>query len=378
MKVLIFNHSFFNISETFIYKQVTGLPEGVNISLLGFKFINEDIFPLQVEKFKLTKHVNLFDKMLSTFLWKGLGMRPGFSVFNYLKVKRFLKRSEFDLIHVHFGFNALLVFPIARALKIPLVVTFHGVDASPQYLKNKKYRDAIQQLLAYAKEIIVVSPHMIETLEASEWRDKIHLIPCCVDPAEFVNDKIASGDKEKIKILHSGRLVSKKGVPDLIRVCVRLSEKYPQVQLDIIGDGPELELCRQLVKDAGAGNINFHGAKPHEEVRRFMADADIFVLNSRVGDNGDMEGLPVSILEAMSMQLPVISTYHAGIPQAISNGEDGLLIKEKDNSALAFALEKLIADPGLRSRLGKAARKKVENKFTVKEMNKKIFAVYKR
>jgi colanic acid/amylovoran biosynthesis glycosyltransferase len=138
MKVLIFNHSFFNISETFIYKQVTGQPSDVVFSLMGFNIINEDIFPLKAEKIKLDKQVNFIDKLLTTALWKIFKIRPGFSVFNHFKVKNYLKRNRPDLVHVHFGFNALLIYPIAKSLNIPMVVTFHGVDASPQYLKDKK------------------------------------------------------------------------------------------------------------------------------------------------------------------------------------------------------------------------------------------------
>ena len=108
-----------------------------------------------------------------------------------------------------------------------------------------------------------------------------------------------------------------------------------------------------------------------------MSEADVFVLNSRVGKDGDMEGLPVSLLEAMSMQLAVISTRHAGIPQAIKNGKDGLLIDEKDNNALLAGLEKLINDAGLRKRLGEAARQTVISRFTDADTNKKIAAVYR-
>lgn len=373
MKILIFNHSFFNISETFIYKQVTGLPATVELSLMGFVFMNEDIFPVDAQKFKLNKQANFLDKLLSTVYWRVTGKRPGLSVFNYFKVKAIVKQLRPDLIHVHFGFNALLIYPVAKSLNIPMVVTFHGVDASPQYLKDARYKKGIKQLLAYLKGIIVVSPHMIETLEAAQWKEKIHLIPCCVDPDEFTNDQPAD-NKERIKILHSGRMVSKKGVPDLVRVCAALIKKYPQVELDLIGDGPELGLCKQLAE--GINNIRFHGARPHEEVRTFMSHADIFVLNSRVGDNGDMEGLPVSVLEAMSMELPVVSTRHAGIPQAITSEEDGLLVNEKDNAALATALERLINDRVLRRRLGQQARKKVKAQFTIEEMNRKILAVY--
>ena len=145
----------------------------------------------------------------------------------------------------------------------------------------------------------------------------------------------------------------------------------------MIGDGPEAEQCKRSAHGAAKGSIQFLGVRSHDEVRKYMSEADVFVLNSRVGKDGDMEGLPVSLLEAMSMQLAVISTRHAGIPQAITNGKDGLLIDEKDNNALLAGLEKLINDAGLRKRLGEAARQTVISRFTDADTNKKIAAVYR-
>jgi colanic acid/amylovoran biosynthesis glycosyltransferase len=107
-----------------------------------------------------------------------------------------------------------------------------------------------------------------------------------------------------------------------------------------------------------------------------MKDADIYVLNSRTDDKGDMEGLPNSILEAMSMEKPVISTYHAGIPQAIQDGVNGLLVKERDNEGLAAALEKLIQDRDMRRRLGVEARKTIVANFSANSMETKIQSVF--
>lgn len=376
MKLLIFNRSFFNLSETFVYKQVKHLPSDIDVTLLGFNIVNEKTFPVDAKKIKLEEEVNKVDNLLTKIIRKITGKAYRFSVLNHLRVEKFLQREKFDLIHVHFGYNALQIFPIARKLNIPMVITFHGVDASPEFLKRDQYRNEIQELLEYASGIIMVSPHMIDTLQAAKWKNKIHFIPCCVDPSEFSGPK-APAEDNKIRLLHSGRLVSKKGVPDLVKVFIGLNQKYPGLQLDIIGDGPELEESKQLAKQANAGNIIFYGGQPQAEVKKLMAATDIFILNSRVGENGDMEGSPVSIQEAMSMQLPVVSTYHAGIPYIITDGKDGLLVPEKDNAALGAALEKLVNDKELRGKLGAAARVTVENKFTIAWMNKAILEVYK-
>lgn len=374
MNLLVFSHSFFYLSETFIYKQVTGMPGDVNITLLGFDIVNEDHFPVKWEKIQIKKRIHLIDRLVTGVLKKIFGVNIGLSVFNKFRIEKILRQYKIDLIHVHFGFNALLIYPIAKKLNIPLVVTFHGLDASPQMLKKEKYRKDINKVIEYAKSIVVVSPHMVDTLDISKYAGKTFLVPCSADPGEFVNPHPFNNDDSVIKILHSGRITSKKGVPDLVRVFVELTKKFNNIQLDIVGDGPDLALAKELA--AGLVNIKFHGSRPQKDVLKFMADADIFVLNSRVGDEGDMEGTPVAIQEAMNMQLPVVATYHAGIPLLITDGENGLLVNERDNRALQVALEKLIVSRDLRHALGKAARETIATKFTVAEMNRKLADVY--
>jgi colanic acid/amylovoran biosynthesis glycosyltransferase len=374
MNLLVFNRNFFYLSETFVYKQVTGMPDDIHITLMGFNILNEQLFPVQSEKIQLEKKTHFLDHFTTKVFKKIFNVNFGFSAFVYLKIKRILKEKKIDLIHAHFGYNAQMIYPLAKKLNIPLVVTFHGLDASPNMLKHKKYREDIAEVIDYAKAVIIVSPHMVDTLNIGKYRNKTFLIPCSADPAEFVNPNAFKNNDGIIRILHSGRITGKKGVPDLIRVAVELNKKFNHLEFNIVGDGPELELCKQLA--AGAGNIIFHGGRTQKEVLDFMTNTDIFVLNSRTADNGDMEGTPVSIQEAMSMQLPVVSTYHAGIPAVITDGRDGLLVNERDNKAMEAAFEKLIMSRELRYTLGKAARETIEKKFTVQEMNQKLADVY--
>jgi glycosyltransferase involved in cell wall biosynthesis len=377
MKVLMFNRAFFYVSETFIYKQVVGIPADIETDLLAFEITNENVFPAPNKKYKVKRTANTADRILTAIRKNIFQVRYRFSVFAHFAVKKILTRTRYDLVHAHFGFNALLMYPLAKKMKIPLVVTFHGIDASPEMLSEKQYKKRIKRMIDYASAVIIVSPHMKETLDLSNHAAKVHLIPCGADPAEFDVTR-RSNQTGFITILHSGRLVSKKGVPDLIRIFSLLSHQYRNIRLFIVGDGPELELSRQLSDDARSDSIQFFGSRPHDEVKKFMADADIFVLNSRVGDDGDMEGVPVSLLEAMSMRLGVISTRHAGIPYVITDNVNGLLIDEKDHIALTSALEKLITDADFRKRLGEAARQTVIDRFTIEQTNHKIEEVYRK
>lgn len=376
MKVVIFNRAFFYISETFIYQQVKGMPPDIDISLVGFEIVNEDAFPLNNKKYRIKRSANFFDRAFSSISKRIFRSPAGIGFFSSGEVKTLLQKINPDAIHAHFGFNALTIYPIAKALNIPMVVTFHGVDASPEYLKNETYRHRIRELTDYAKGIIIVSPHMIETLQLSEHKNKTHLIPCGVNPDEFQREP-RHENADVVNILHSGRLVAKKGVPDLVRVFIMLHQKHPNIRLHIIGDGPELALCRQLAQTLAGDNVVFYGSQSHQKVKEIMSDSDIFVLNSRTSDTGDMEGVPVSILEAMSMQLPVLSTRHAGIPYVITDQQDGLLVDEKDNAQLINALERLIVDSSLRRRLGKESRLTVSERFTAEQVNRRIAEVYR-
>jgi len=376
MRIVIFNHSFFHLSETFIYRQITGLTKNIEAPLLSFSFANEEHFPTINKKIRLKKSVNIVDKVLSFVLPDRIKSRSGFSIFNYFKVKRILNQLKPDAIHAHFGFNAAMVYPLAKALDIPLIISFHGLDASPKMLKNEAYRNKIREMLHYASAVIVVSPHMISTLGLSAWQNKTHMIPYGVNPAEFTN-KTPALNAGYITILHSGRLVAKKGVPDLIRVCINLIKKDYNLRLVIIGDGAELTVCKEIVEMAGCRNIQFLGAQTQDVVKTWMSQTDIFVLNSRTSETGDMEGLPNAILEAMSMRLPVVSTFHAGIPQAITNGVNGILVKERDNEGLEAALKILISNKTMRTEIGIAARQTIKDGFTIELMNRRIADIYK-
>lgn len=377
MKILIYNHSFFYISETFIHRQITGLPSATDITLLSRIFVNDDIYPTRSKNVLIKSTINLSDRIISSMLKRIFGRKSDFSLLSAYKIKRMIKESNFDLIHAHFGFNAVQLYKLVKEFNIPFVVSFHGIDASAEYLDKKQYKKDLKDLFEYAKAIIIVSPHMIESLELTPWINKTHLIPYGIDANEFISTVATTAENDMIKILHSGRVVSKKGVPDLIEVCMALNEKYNNtIQLDVIGEGPELEACQKLVEEKNAININFLGAQTQNVVKEYMSNTDIFVLNSREGENGDMEGFPNAILEAMSMSLPVVSTYHAGIPVAITNDVDGLLVEEKDNEALEAAIERLILDRCLRNRLGEAARIKVKKEFTIDKMNQSILGIY--
>jgi colanic acid/amylovoran biosynthesis glycosyltransferase len=372
-KILAFNYSFFALSETFIHQQVTELAKKNSVELMAFKFLNDEFFPGDFKRF-LLRESSLATRVINSILRRLFKIDRQFNSTTYFYILEIIKKNKVDVIHAHFGWSGISIFRIAKIAKVPLVVSFHGSDASAA-LRSPYYVKRLPELFEYATAITIVSKHMIKTLKLEKWIKKVHLIPCGVDTSKFP-PTVTSGNSNVLKIVHTGRLVPKKGVPDLIRVFSWIARVNDRVILEILGDGVEMEVCRELVEKLDIGpKVRFHGSKPHVFVRELLASCDIFVLNSREDDAGDMEGVPVSLLEAMSMGKPVISTFHAGIPDVVTNEVSGLLVNEKSNDALYEALIKAIGDPTLRNYLGKNAREVAVN-FDKQKMMDKINLIF--
>lgn len=375
-KVLVYNTSFFAVSETFIYHQVKALAEEYDIHLIASKFLNPQNYDdPESEKINIHRSRGFLNKVAEKFLNARL-----FDIKSYLALKKIFRENRYKAIHAHYGTKAVEILPVAKWYKVPLVVSFHGADAS-RTLKNEQYRKKLPALFDYASAIIISSMHMADNLYLEEWKDKVHVIPYGVDLSDFnVNSKpnIPTSSGQKIKILHVGRIVGKKGVPDLIKVFEQLSGDYEQLELHLAGDGEEVEECRKLVGHYGLnGKVKFYGSVTHAKVRELLEEADIFVLNSRIDAQGDMEGTPNTILEAMCMGKPVVSTRHAGIPYVIEHGKNGLLADERDNLQLKDAIETLINDAELRKKLGVEAGKTILQSYSLDGMKEKIKKVFK-
>jgi len=374
-RILVYNDKFFLTSQTFIYSQVQCLAEKYEVDLLASHYENPHGFETEsFRKYEISLPVNIIGKAISKMYRIVNDTLLNLTLMSYIRLNKIFKENNYAAIHAHFGYNGLNILRHAKKHKIPLVVTFHGYDASSM-LANENYRKRLPELFDYASSIILVSNHMIENLNAQKWINKIKIIPCTVNPDDFKpSTKQPSGP---LKILHSGRLVDKKGVTDLIKVFKNLHESYHNIELHIVGDGKKLDKCKGLVEKLELGkNVKFYGAVSHDEVKEIMTTKDIFVLNSRVGEDGDMEGTPVTLLEAMCAKVPVVSTYHAGIPDVIENGVNGLLVEERDNEGLEKALQKYIENPQLREEYAENARSTVMKEYTVHQMKDKLDQVF--
>lgn len=192
---------------------------------------------------------------------------------------------------------------------------------------------------------------------------RIHVIPCGVDvPAS----PQVRPEREVVDVLAIGRMVPKKHPLATIEAFRRAAADHPGLRLTMVGDGPLLDEAVAAVADAGLRDrVCFLGARPHDEVLGLLATADVFAQHSVVNPrNGDEEGLPVAVLEAMAAALPVVSTRHAGIPEAVEEGTTGLLVQEGDVEAMAAALAELAHDPARRRALGEAGHARAAQRFS--------------
>lgn len=370
-RVLFYNSSFFRRSETFIYRQA--INPRVLPFLLSKRFYTSAELPAEnFTKFKFRQ--SIIDRIGHKWLKKGeyYGRR------SLEKMKKKLQGHSIDLIHAQFGGNGIRILPLARLMNIPLIVSFHGFDASKK-LSSASYRNGLKDVFDYASAIIVCNTGMSDVLPLTEsHRAKVHWVPYGIDIEQFSNNNppVQSGP---FNILHVGRLVEKKGVPDLIRAFAKASGEVDQMTLHIAGEGREESECRALVDEYNLNSkVIFHGWKSPHEVKEMMQQCDLFVLNSRVDSKGDAEGLPNGILEAMAMSKPILSTHHAGIPLAVENGVTGALVKERDTDALAQQIVHLYHHKELRESMGKAGRAKAENLFTLQRMHENLYNIYRK
>lgn len=266
-------------------------------------------------------------------------------------IVRFFREQRVRCILAEFGPSGCIVQSAANAAGIPLFVYFRGRDAS-SLLGKAGVRRAYRALFPRAAGILAVSRFLLDNLRAAGFaHSNAHVIPSGVDTDAFV-----PGEKDPRRLLWVGRFVPKKAPELVVRAMAALPPEL-DLRLDMIGAGPLLEPCRYLAHKLGcAERIRFLGAQTHAAVRTAMAQAAILLQHSVTTGNGEAEGLPSSIQEAMAAGAAVVATRHAGIPEAIESGSNGLLVAEGDFDGFVAAIGQLAADPARATQLAAQAR----------------------
>lgn len=266
-----------------------------------------------------------------------------------LYVKLLVLHKSYDLIHAHWLIPQGIVQSFINA---PYIVTGHGGDVTS--LNKGIFRILKRRCLKRAKCITTVSSALKNSIENTYGIKQISVISMGCDTSNFSRSHRKSNffnQNEKLVVLFVGRLAEKKGVTYLIDAMEKISAK-----LVIVGSGP-LEEKLKLQASKKKCDIEFWGAKTHQELYEIYASADIFVAPSVTAKDGDQEGIPTAIMEAMASGLPIISTKSGGIVEIIEDGKNGILVDEKDVGALSQKIQLLIDNPDKREMLARQAEK---------------------
>lgn len=359
MRILYIRSQFPKLSETFVLDQITTLiNRGHDVRIIAQSDPKERIYHKDIDNYKLRDRVIYVNKCNDSL---------GFELTsNLIRVI-----IDCEIIHAHFATWATeFADKISQIIDIPYIFTVHAYDLF-KYMSP----DKLKRFIHNSKQLITVSKFNLEYITkyiGPSANKKISIIHSGINIKKFSPTKFKRDEIGKTKILSVGRLVEKKGFQDTINAFANLCKIHNDIELRIIGEGPLQDSLYHAIKQHDLeSKILLLGNKTHDEVVIEMNRADIFVLPSITASDGDREGLPVSILEAQAMELPVVSTYHTGIPEAVKDGVSGFLVPERDIGALTERLDYLIQNKSVRNKMGKEGRLFIERHYNLeKEITK--------
>jgi len=274
-------------------------------------------------------------------------------------------------VHAHFaGIAARTAYWIKEFYGITFSFTGHANDM----FVETDFPVTLEDLVREAAFVVTVSDFTRDWLSQRNpaHATKIHRVYNGIGSAGFLDPDPAPGRPRLVSV---GRCIEKKGFADLIDACALLRHRGFDFECDIIGGGPLEEALRARIAERGLqGIVSLPGPQPQEEVRRLLVNARIFVLACATEPDGGMDTLPTVIVEAMAAGLPVVSTRLAAVPEMVEHGVTGLLVEEKQPTALADALATILRDPAMGVRFGACGKTAAAERFaaevTVGELRK--------
>ncbi|WP_152983828.1 glycosyltransferase [Peribacillus muralis] len=284
----------------------------------------------------------------------------------------FFKEQNVVAIHAHQGKHSLDILPTAIELDFPLIVHFRGRDSSTQtYKRFRKNVLRYQNLVKHGAGCFAVCHFLAEELKKLGFKeDKIHVLYGGLDLDLYPYYERSLPKEGEVRILSVARLVEKKGFLTLLKAFQRIHQENPRATLHIIGTGEVEEKIRVFINE---NRLNDHvflrGPMNSNQISKELRDCHLFCLASETGEDGDVEGIPNVLKEAMASGVPVISTFHGGIPELIEHKKTGYLVPEKDDLKLAQGIKYFLSHPRVWKRYTRSARQVIEENF---DLNKQI------
>lgn len=364
------------LSETFVISQMAGLMKrGFNIGIIcdkvvGYPYADKDEEPISTLIKNARNWWGPVQKMQPVIERLPNGARDKISVGLDVAFSRKLKK--FDVIIAHFGQSGARIARVKkrRHIHAPLITIFHGYDVGMPLKQGRlnQYDDLFRRgdlcltVNGYFREKLCEVGADPEKTDVHRMGIDISSIPYCR------NERVSA----PIKFISVCRLTEKKGVEYSLRAFALLEGERDWFYT-IIGDGPLLpELTALAYKLGIAQKVTFLGSRPHGDVKEQLARADAFILPSITAEDGDVEGIPVALMEAMAAGLTVISSYHSGIPELIENERTGLLAPEKDVYRLSQHIRHVIDHPDHCDLMARAARQTIERDFNNQLLNDQL------
>lgn len=375
-KVLVYRNTLLSYSETFIRAQILSYRRWHGV-LAGAERLPgsnlEGLTTLLLGKGKPSIGNRAFRRVRER-----IGFAPPSAVAQ-------LNREAAQLAHVHFGTDAVRIWPVLRRLKIPVVVTLHGYDINT-YKEWWEQGHGGRWRRTYPKKLLAIADNanvsFIAVSEAVRQRAIEYGIPAEKVFTKYIGidvSRFSPGGRpileRKRQILYVGRMIEKKGGGILIEAFARVRQQVPAAELVMAGDGPLLEEFKHLARRLNVP-VTFMGQVLNDEVKRQIDESRVFCLPSITARNGDAEGLPISVLEAQACGVPVVTSARGGATEGIEPGRTGVAFREKDVDALESALVRLLSDDTLVAHMTDAAQAHVRARFDLRQCTVALEELY--
>lgn len=367
---------FLKRDQLHVYRQVSGL-KSVTCEIFTHKRENPVYFPWHFRRITVLQKPRT--RWLRRFIHRRILDEP-WEMYRS-ELRRWileLTRVDAQVLHVYFGHVAPQFLPLMRAWPRPVVVSFHGADAGIDVAKPR-HAAKMRDVLKLAAAVLCRSESLAADVAALGCPKEKIVVQRTGIPLEAwpVQQRAAPADGAW-RLVQSCRFIEKKGLDLTVAAFAEVVKHHPAATLTLIGDGPLREKIESQIAALGIQNrVRLMGFVFEDIVKSEIASAHLFVHPSRTTGDGDREGVPNSMLEAMATGMPVVATRHGGIPEAVAEGESGLLVAENDAPALAAAILRVLADETLRQRLAAGARRSVESGFGREAQIAKLEALYK-
>lgn len=357
---------FLDLSETFIYEPLQ-LLQGFAAYAYALQrrnkkqFKHSRVFTLD----ELPKNVGLFQRLRGK-------LSGGKSIF-----LRKMQEDSIALLHAHYGYMGIYAIPLKQKLKIPMVVSFYGLDVY-MHTKSFFYRQQLKKLFKHADLFLVCSERMRQDLIAlGAPPSRLRVLYGGATLKKFPFSFKPYQANKPLNILMCGRFVEKKGFIYGVQAFIAAAAKNENLRLRIIGSGSEEGKLREIVNGAQVkAQIEFLGNRNHDEYIKELKQCHIFMSPSVTAQSGDKEGLPTVLIEAAALGKPLLATLHSGIPEIVHEGKNGYLAPERDVDALAKNITKLVDENYRWSEFAEYGRQLVEKEFCLEKQVEKLQRFY--